>query len=125
MTRVRKVRGNEPCTVAEPAAGGAIHLVQLLLPVYDNSGEPFPPAHYAAVRTELADRFGGLTAYTRAPAQGVWVDSDGPPKRDDIIVYEVMTETLDRAWWAGFRKSLERRFAQEELVIRSQVVERL
>ena len=105
--------------------GGTIHLVQLLLPVYDNSGEPFPSTHYAAVRTELANRFGGLTAYTRAPAQGVWVDSDGPPKRDDIVVYEVMAETLDRAWWAEFRKSLERRFAQEELVIRSQVVERL
>jgi hypothetical protein len=46
-------------------------------------------------------------------------------KRDDIVVYEVMTDTLDRAWWAGFRKALERRFAQEELVIRSHAVERL
>jgi hypothetical protein len=36
-----------------------------------------------------------------------------------------MTDTLDRGWWASFRRTLERRFAQEELVIRSQQVERL
>jgi hypothetical protein len=102
-----------------------IHLVQLLLPLYDNDGRAFPPGHYAAVRTTLTDRFNGLTAYTRAPAQGLWSESDGPPKRDDIVVYEVMTDTLDRAWWAEFRRSLERRFAQEELVIRALAVERV
>jgi hypothetical protein len=96
-----------------------------LLPLYDNDGRAFPPAHYAAVRTTLTDRFSGLTAYTRAPAQGLWSESDGPPKRDDIVVYEVMTDTLDRAWWAEFRRSLERRFAQEELVIRALAVERV
>ena len=105
--------------------GGVIFLVQLLLPLYDNTGDPFPPAHYAAVRTELTDRFGGLTAYTRAPAQGLWSEPDGSPKRDDIVVYEVMADSLDREWWSEFRRLLERRFAQDELVIRSQIVERL
>jgi hypothetical protein len=102
-----------------------MHLVQLLLPLYDNDGRAFPAAHYAGVRTTLTDRFGGLTAYTRAPAQGLWSESDGPPKRDDIVVYEVMTDTLDRAWWNELRRSLERRFAQDELVIRALAVERL
>ena len=77
------------------------------------------------MRTTLTDRFSGLTAYTRAPAQGLWSEADGPPKRDDIVVYEVMTDTLDRAWWADFRRSLERHFAQEELVIRALAVERV
>ena len=108
-----------------PSAGGIIHLVQLLLPLYDNDGRAFPPAHYAAVRATLTNRFKGLTAYTRAPAQGLWSEADGPPRRDDIVVYEVMAETLDRAWWDELRRSLERRFAQEELVIRSLVMERL
>jgi hypothetical protein len=36
-----------------------------------------------------------------------------------------MTVTLDRGWWREYRRTLERRFAQDELVIRSQVVERL
>lgn len=97
----------------------------MLLPLYDNAGHAFPAAHYAAIRTELTDRFKGLTTYSRAPAQGLWSESDGPPKHDDIVVYEVMTETLDRDWWSAFRRALERRFAQQELVIRSHPVERL
>ena len=103
----------------------ASYLIQLLLPLYDNAGSAFPPSHYAAVRQELTDRFGGLTAYTRAPAQGVWQAPAGGPRRDDLIVYEVMTSTLDRGWWAEYRRTLERRFVQQELVVRSQEVERL
>ena len=102
-----------------------MYLVQLLLPVYDNAGRPFPASSYAAVRDELAGRFGGLTAYTRAPAEGLWSNQAGQPSRDDIVVYEVMVEELDRAWWEAFRANLEHRFAQQELVVRAQLVERL
>lgn len=102
-----------------------MHLVQILLPIYDNDGHHFPATHYAGVRTELADRFGGLTAYTRAPAEGLWAEEGKPPAHDDIVVYEVMVDDLDRSWWREFRRTLERRFAQDELVVRAQVVERL
>ena len=102
-----------------------MYLVQLLLPVYDNTGEPFPGSHYASVRSELAECFGGLTAYTRAPAEGLWSDDGGRASRDDIVVYEVMVEQLDRQWWGRFRADLERRFAQQELVVRAQAIERL
>jgi hypothetical protein len=102
-----------------------VYLVQLLLPLYDNDGGVFPAGYYTTVREELTERFGGLTAYTRAPAQGLWSEHDGPPTRDDIIVYEVMTDALDRPWWGEYRRTLEKRFAQDELVIRSQAVERL
>lgn len=102
-----------------------MHLIQLLLPLYDNEGRAFPGSHFTVVRAELTERFGGLTAYSRAPAQGLWQEAEGPPRRDDIIVYEVMTDTLDREWWGTYRGVLERRFAQQELVVRSQEVERL
>jgi hypothetical protein len=102
-----------------------MHLVQLLIPVYDNSGRPFPASYYTAVRDELAGRFGGLTAYTRAPAEGLWSNESGQRARDDIVVYEVMVEELDRVWWKTFRGNLERQFAQHELVVRAQPVERL
>lgn len=36
-----------------------------------------------------------------------------------------MTDTLDREWWRDYRRTLEKRFVQDELVIRSQTVERL
>ena len=102
-----------------------MHLVQLLLPVFDNDGRSFPASHYAPVRAALTERFGGLTAYTRAPAEGLWREEGAPPARDDIVVYEVMADDLDRVWWTAFRGTLERRFAQEELVIRAHEITRL
>jgi hypothetical protein len=36
-----------------------------------------------------------------------------------------MAKSLDRAWWNSFRRTLERRFAQDELVVRASAVERL
>ena len=102
-----------------------IHLVQLLIPLRDNRGSSFPASHYAALREELATRFGGITAYTRAPAEGTW-DADGRSRdTDDIVIYEVMVDRLDRDWWSAFRRSLEARFEQDELVIRAQQIERL
>ena len=102
-----------------------MHLVQVLLPVYDNQGQHLAAELHHAVRDELAERFGGLTAYTRAPAEGLWKESAAQTSRDDIVVYEVMVEHLDREWWGRFRADLERRFAQQELVVRAQAIERL
>ena len=101
------------------------HLVQILLPVYDNDGQPFPQALFDEVRRELVERFGGLTAYSRAPARGLWKVEGEAVSRDDIVVYEVMVPRLERRWWAQHRALLARRFAQEELVVRAIAVERL
>ena len=49
-----------------------MHLVQILLPVYDNEGNELPQVEFRRVRSELSHRFGGLTAFTRAPAEGIW-----------------------------------------------------
>ena len=95
------------------------YLVQILLPLYDNEGHAFEAREYVELRGELADRFGGVTAYTRAPARGVWKDDAGATARDDIVIFEVMTDTLDRKWWTEFRQALERRFRQESLVVRA------
>src|SRR5690242_784742 len=100
-------------------------LVQILLPLRDMAGDAFPASHYVGVREELTERFGGLTAYSRAPAEGLWDDPQDRRQRDDIVIYEVMVADLDRAWWSGFRRRLESQFEQQELVIRSQEIERL
>ena len=101
-----------------------MNLVQLLLPLMDHDGKPFPRSFYRQIRETLTERFGGLTAYTRAPAEGLW-DQGDEVALDDIVVYEVMVADLDRAWWAEYRASLEKQFDQEELVIRAQAIERL
>jgi hypothetical protein len=102
-----------------------MHLIQLLLPVQDNACRPYPKALYDDVVRRLTERFGGVTAYTRAPAVGLWEAEPGATVRDQVMVYEVMVESLEREWWAGLRTMLEARFAQEELVIRAQAVEQL
>jgi hypothetical protein len=96
-----------------------VYLVQILLPLYDNHGRAFEAREYAALRTGLAERFGGVTAYTRAPAWGEWKDDAGGTARDDIVIFEVMTPHLDHRWWAEFRRDLERRFRQERVVVRA------
>ena len=99
-------------------------LITLLLPLYDNAGEPFGQAPFRRVRRELTDKFGGLTAFTRAPAEGLWEDG-GETQRDDVVVLEVMAEALDRAWWGGYRRELETRFGQDVIVVRAQGYETL
>lgn len=102
-----------------------MHLVQLLIPVRDDAGRPFPASHYAELRATLTGTFGGLTAYTRAPAEGLWAPDGAPPARDDVVVYEVMVDALDADWWRALRATLEERFAQDELVIRAHEIRRL
>jgi hypothetical protein len=102
-----------------------MHLVQLLLPLKDQDGKPFPRSQYRKIREVLTERFGGLTAYTRAPAEGLWDVGDDEVLLDDIVIYEVMVADLDREWWRQYRTGLEEEFDQDELVVRAQEIERL
>jgi hypothetical protein len=102
-----------------------MYVIQLLLPLADNTGRRLPRTQFARVREELTARFGGVTAYSRAPAEGLWVSNDTGVSRDDVVVVEVMAAELDAAWWAVYRTALEGRFHQEEVVIRAWQAERL
>src|SRR6478735_5644383 len=103
---------------------GRMHLIQILLPLADNAGRRFGREVYAQVRAELAERFGGITSFTRAPAEGVWKEG-GHTNRDDIVVFEVMAREIDHPWWEHYRADLERRFDQEAIVMRAIRVEML
>ena len=99
-------------------------LIDILLPLCDNAGHPQPPEAFADLRRLLMERFGGLTAFTRSPAEGLWADGAGI-ERDEIVVLEVMADYLDRTWWSALRKRLEARFHQQSVVIRAHQVEPL
>ena len=99
-----------------------MHLIQLFLPLYDERGVAISHESFVAVRDLLTERFGGITAYSRAPAKGFWKDK-GQVQRDDIVVFEVMTQRLDRRWWRAYRKTLEAGFRQKQLLVRAQVME--
>ncbi|MBB4274835.1 hypothetical protein [Rhizobium mongolense] len=95
------------------------YLVEVLLPIRDDAGPILQ-----GVRDKLTDTFGGVTMHVNAPAEGLW-KSEGDVDRDRIVVVEVMTDELDRKWWAAYRKELELRLDQEEIVVRASEVERL
>lgn len=99
-----------------------MHLVHILLPLNDNNGKALPKGLFCAVADELTEKFGGLTAHTRAPAEGLWKEDSEQAKKDEIVIYEVMTEELDEAWWGKYRKRLEKRFKQEKIIVRAQEV---
>ena len=102
-----------------------MYQIQLLLPLYDNEGRDFARADFAHVRDELAEKFGGVTAHTRAPAEGLWKDEAGSVSRDSVVAFEVLAEQLDRDWWARYRDTLAARFRQDEILITASPVERL
>jgi hypothetical protein len=94
-----------------------MQLVQILVPLFDNDGEALPREHFARVRDELTERFGGLTAFTRSPAEGLWRAEGERTARDDVVLFEVMAEQLDAAWWGAYRRELEKRFRQDAVLI--------
>jgi hypothetical protein len=81
-----------------------MQLVEILLPLSDNQGQRFDAQKYVHVREELTHRFGGITAFTRAPAQGI-SHASGEVVDDDSVVFEVMADTLDREWSGAYRQS--------------------
>jgi hypothetical protein len=95
-------------------------LIQILLPTRRADGEPVSRELFQQITSELTHRFGGLTAYTRSPAEGLWKDQGDKPVQDEIVIYEVMVAEVDAPWWSEYRRKLEKRFEQNCVVIRSQ-----
>ena len=100
------------------------HLVQLLLPLRTRDGADVPAERFAEVRTELTDRFGGVTAYSRSPATGLWKRTEADVERDHVIMIEVVVEVFDREWWSRYRERLEQLFGQEQIHARAVAIER-
>lgn len=100
-----------------------MHLVQLFLPVQRGGTEV--PGSLREVEAELTERFGGVTSYARAAAEGLWKDDAGTAERDSIVIVETMVPIWDPEWWRSYRARLERRLGEKELLIRAFRVERV
>lgn len=100
-----------------------MYLVRILLPLFDNDGNAFPPELYHQISDTLTEKFDGLTAYNRAPAEGKWKSGDKQITHDDIVVFEIMCENLDKKWWRAYCEELEAEFRQEHIVIRAHAVD--
>ena len=94
-------------------------LIQMLLPTRSSEGTTFSDDLLRRTRQELLDRFGGLTAYTRAPATGVWTSPDGDVEVDSVVMIEVLSEVFDKTWWRAYAETLKERFRQETIHLRA------
>lgn len=94
-----------------------MNVIEVFLPLDTGRGEPIPPETIEGLVAGLTDRFGGATAYTREPAEGLWKRAT-IIERDRIIVVEVMVDDVDEQWWSAYRQRLESEFAQESVLIR-------
>lgn len=103
-----------------------MHIVNIYLPKLDNAGKPFPDQAYLWLRTELIEKFGGVTQYDQAPAVGYWkTDAGKPVSQDEMIIYEVICSRLVKAYWSELREKLETAFDQELILIRAHPIKTL
>jgi hypothetical protein len=94
-------------------------LVQVLVPRRSGGNGESREADFAQTRAELVERYDGVTAYLRSPAQGEWTGPDGRVERDEVVMIEVVTDSFDRAWWRAYATKLAGRFQQEAIHIRA------
>jgi hypothetical protein len=92
-------------------------LIQILLPT-----NAAAEAIFEELSQELTAKFGGVTSFIRAPAEGRWKNGSHTEK-DDIGVIEVMTEEVDSGYWTDLGSRLEQALSQEHIVIRCQPME--
>ena len=88
-------------------------LLQMLIPTRDKELHLFGPDEFSRVRRELTDQFGGVTAYSRAPAEG---DPGKGVERDDIVVIEVVVERIDTEWWESISRTARDKFQQDRIL---------
>jgi hypothetical protein len=96
-----------------------VYLVQMLFPLYDNRGRRLPKKLFDQTARTLAKAHGGVTAYTRSPAVGLWNSRGSGLKKDEIVIYEVVTTALHAPLWERRRKMWEATFRQDSLLIRA------
>ena len=94
-------------------------LIQIFIPLYDVEGNQFPGSIYESIKQLLTSKFDGLTIYQRSPAIGLWKENNHKTIKDDIIIYEIITEDVDKDFWLEFKKDKQEQLKQEELLIRS------
>lgn len=94
-----------------------MYLIQLLLPLHDNHKQAFPVEDFDNVRKTLTERFGGVTAFLRSPAVGLWKEDRDNVIHDEVVMFEVISPELDKNWWEKYRIELQNRFRQDELLV--------
>ena len=95
-----------------------MQLVQVFVPVIWKDAPSRFATEVATVVQELTERFGGATSFLRDGADGLWKNENGTVEHDAIVIIEVQVGEVSLPWWTGFQARLERRFGQDEILVR-------
>lgn len=95
-----------------------MYVVEIFMPLETGKRQAISPHIIEGIVAGLAERFGGATAFTRSPADGLWKQEE-EIERDQIVIVEVMVSELDERWWSDYRRRLEAEFQQDEVLIRA------
>ena len=93
-------------------------VVELFIPLEKPDGTPTPAATLERIKSQLTDRFGGVTAFLQSPAEGAWKPESRAIIHDRVAIFEVMVRDVDTAWWRGYRQQLETELEQEQILAR-------
>ena len=93
-------------------------VVELFLPLEKPDGTPIPAATFERIKSELTERFGGVTAFLQSPAEGAWKPRSRAVIHDRVAIFEVMVDDVDTAWWRAYRQALEVELEQEQVLAR-------
>jgi len=99
------------------------HCVELFLPVAEDQ-QGTGRTLVEELKRRLTEQYGGVTAYARAPAEGLWAER-GAISEDRIVVLEVMVDEPDLDGWAELKRELEARLGQKDILVRATSTRRL
>jgi len=97
-------------------------LIQILLPARGSDEAVADDVSLSRTRDELVREFGGLTAYLRSPASGVWTSPEAGVEEEAMVMVEILADAFDVGWWRSYAETLKRRFSQETMLIRASEV---
>lgn len=114
------VNSKQALRTIEKAFKDADHLkkIEIFVPIFDSRGNRFSETIYRRIKKKLTEDFGGVTAYTQMPADGIWKDKKDREIKDQIVIYEVMVSKIDKSYWKAYKQKLQELFEQQDLVIR-------
>lgn len=91
---------------------------ELLIPLADNSGDPFPWSKIERVSQALLQRFDGCRSQPLAPHLGFW-KYRGVVYREGLLLFTVDAPRSDDSlvWMIAYKERLKRQFSQLEIYL--------
>jgi hypothetical protein len=91
---------------------------EILIPLADNQGKPFPASKIEHVSEKLVERFRGCRCQPLAPFVGSWKHR-GHVYRDNLLLFTVDAPRSDDSmtWMLAFRDRLTTQFSQIEIYL--------